>query len=200
MLYKQNLQVSKILCLYHEKSIPYCLKDAKGFISKTNRSENIKIFLVGPNYIGIKAVIERLNKARKQNEQRSASFPPSFNFSKGQKLLCWQEKFIHFSKLMMNYPICAALTDILFCAIIRLLIVCYYHVTYEFQKESTPICLNFKELLARSRRHIWSLSDCNGIRTNNHLVRKRTLNLNGWVFVYELSGCWFESRCSHLDY
>ena len=21
---------------------------------------------------------------------------------------------------------------------------------------------------------------------------------NGWVFVYELSGCWFESRCNHL--
>ena len=23
---------------------------------------------------------------------------------------------------------------------------------------------------------------------------------NGWVFVYELSGCWFESRCSHLNF
>ena len=22
--------------------------------------------------------------------------------------------------------------------------------------------------------------------------------LNGWVFIYELSGCWFESSCSHL--
>ena len=22
--------------------------------------------------------------------------------------------------------------------------------------------------------------------------------LNGWVFVYELNGCGFESRCSHL--
>ena len=37
-------------------------------------------------------------------------------------------------------------------------------------------CLNVKELLAWSRRHIWSLSDSNGIRTHNHLVRKRTLN------------------------
>ena len=36
--------------------------------------------------------------------------------------------------------------------------------------------LNVKELLARSRHHIWSLSDCNGIRTHNHLVLKRTLN------------------------
>ena len=36
------------------------------------------------------------------------------------------------------------------------------------------ICLNVTELLARSRLHIWSLSDINEIRTPNHLVRKRT--------------------------
>ena len=24
--------------------------------------------------------------------------------------------------------------------------------------------------------------------------------LNGWVFVYELSGCGFESRCSRLNF
>ena len=38
------------------------------------------------------------------------------------------------------------------------------------------VCLNVKELLARRRCHIWSLSDSNEIRTHNHLVRKRTLN------------------------
>ena len=38
------------------------------------------------------------------------------------------------------------------------------------------VCLNVKELLAQSRRHIWSLSDSNGIRTQNHLVCKQTLN------------------------
>ena len=55
--------------------------------------------------------------------------------------------------------------------------VCSYHVTYTFQSESTLYsCLNVKELLARSRREIWSLSDCNWTRTHNHLVRKRTLN------------------------
>ena len=37
------------------------------------------------------------------------------------------------------------------------------------------------------------LSDCNGTRTQNHLVW-----LNGWMFVYQLSGCGFEPRCSHL--
>ena len=55
--------------------------------------------------------------------------------------------------------------------------VCSCHVTYAFQNESTLYsCLNVKELLARSRREIWSLSDCNWTRTQNHLVRKRTLN------------------------
>ena len=35
------------------------------------------------------------------------------------------------------------------------LIVCFYHVTYEFESESTLYsCLNVKELLARSRCHI----------------------------------------------
>ena len=24
--------------------------------------------------------------------------------------------------------------------------------------------------------------------------------LNGWVFIYELSGCWFEPSCSHLRF
>ena len=81
-----------------------------------------------------------------------------------------------------------------------------YHVTYVFQSESTLYsCLNVKELLARNTRHIWSLSDSNGIRTRNHLVRKRTLNHlaklaeNSWVFVYKLSGCGFESRSYHLE-
>ena len=56
------------------------------------------------------------------------------------------------------------------------MILCYYHVTYAFWSESTSYsCLNLKELLARNRRDIWSLSDCNGIRTHNLLFRKRIL-------------------------
>ena len=27
----------------------------------------------------------------------------------------------------------------------------------------------------------------------------KCLGLNGWVFVYELSGCGFEYSCSHLE-
>ena len=56
-------------------------------------------------------------------------------------------------------------------------IICSCHVRYVFQSESTLYsCLNVRELLARSRREIWSLIDCNWTRTHNHLVHKRTLN------------------------
>ena len=59
----------------------------------------------------------------------------------------------------------------------KFLTVSSYHVTYAFQSESTLYsCLNVKELLARSRREIWNLSDCNWTRTHNHLVHKRTFN------------------------
>ena len=84
------------------------------------------------------------------------------------------------------------------------LIVYFYHVTYEFESESTlNSCLNVKELLAGSRRHIWRLSDCKGTRTHNHLVRKRTLNhlakLAKWLscamstYLYGAFDCMFLS-------
>ena len=57
-------------------------------------------------------------------------------------------------------------------------------------------CFNINELLTRNRNAIWNLSDSNGMRTQNHLARKQTLN----VFVYELSGCGLESRCSYLKF
>ena len=51
---------------------------------------------------------------------------------------------------------------------------------------------------------------CNGTRTHNHLVRKRTVLgqfgqirsvwLNGSLFVNKLSGCGFASRCSYLKF
>ena len=45
------------------------------------------------------------------------------------------------------------------------------------------------------------------VRTQNHLIRKRTQNhlaklvkwsSDGWVFAYKLSGCGFEFRCRYL--
>ena len=69
------------------------------------------------------------------------------------------------------------------------------------------VCLNVKELLARKKRHIWSLSHCNGL-SQMHCTDKYSQEnsiiwpawLNGWVFIYELSGFWFESRCCHLKF
>ena len=43
-----------------------------------------------------------------------------------------------------------------------LMTACSYHATYAFRSKSTLYsCLNAKELLARNRCEIWSLSDCN---------------------------------------
>ena len=84
--------------------------------------------------------------------------------------------------------------------------VCSYHATYAFQSESTLYSyLNVKELLARNQRDIWSLSDCNGTRmhrTGKYSQHSSIIWLvwvNGWVLVYELSGCGFDSRCCHLN-
>ena len=37
------------------------------------------------------------------------------------------------------------------------------------------------------------------MRNDNDSLNIWPVWLNGWVFVYELRGCGFESRCSHLD-
>ena len=80
------------------------------------------------------------------------------------------------------------------------LTVYFYHVMNTFQSESTLCsCLNVKELSAQSRHCIRSLSDCNRIQIHNHLVCKLVW-LNGWVFIYKLSGCGFKSCCSNLNF
>ena len=62
------------------------------------------------------------------------------------------------------------------------LTVCFYHVTYAFQSESTLYsCLNVKELLAQCRRKICILSEWNWTRTHNHLVHKRTVIFRLWT-------------------
>ena len=81
----------------------------------------------------------------------------------------------------------------------KLMTVCSFHVMYAFQSESTIYsCLNVKELLAPSRREIWRLSDCNWTRTQNHLVRKQTLNHLAKLACVWLSVClqtkWFWVR------
>ena len=67
--------------------------------------------------------------------------------------------------------------------------VCSCHVTYVFQSESTLYrCLNVKELLTRSRREIWSLSDCNCTRTKWFWVGVQLQSLKKFHFkiYYEM--------------
>ena len=102
--------------------------------------------------------------------------------------------------LLINYKAELNLKSTKYCVL--------HHVKYAFQSESALYSyLNVKELPTQNRSGIWSLSICNGARTHNDLARKRTLDhfeklvmvwLNGWVFVYELSCCEFESRCSNV--
>ena len=101
------------------------------------------------------------------------------------------------SLLLVSAKCCATYKEVL-------LTVCFCHVTYAFQSESTLYsCLNVKELLAQNRREMWSLSECNWTRTHNHLVRKRTLNhldkLAKWLsrvvgtYLYGVFDCMFLS-------
>ena len=72
------------------------------------------------------------------------------------------------------------------------------------------VCFNVKELLARSRHHIWSLSDSNGIQTYNHLVHKWTLNhlakLAKWLscvvstYLYGAFGCLLSCHVRVLEW
>ena len=89
------------------------------------------------------------------------------------------------------------------------MIVCSCHVTHVFQSESTLYsCLDVKELLARSRCKIWSLSGCHWTRTQNHLVRKWTFNhlakLAKWLtcvlspYLYDAFDCMFLSCHIHV--
>ena len=93
--------------------------------------------------------------------------------------LCWKVEIISTFSLARNVPF---FLNKLFLSIhlnkvsYYNMTVCSYHVTYEFQSGSTLCARNSSKLLAQNRRKIFRLSDCNGTRTHNHLIRKRTLN------------------------
>ena len=83
-------------------------------------------------------------------------------------------------------PFCYLLKSRIFSTISTILTVCSHHAMYAFQSESTLYsCLNVKQLHARNRCVIWSLSGYNKTWVHNHLVRKQTLTYPNWV--YELS-------------
>ena len=68
--------------------------------------------------------------------------------------------------------------------------------TCAFHSESTlNSCLNVKELFVQKRRDIWSLSDCNGTRTHNHVVHKRKLK---HLVFFHLSSWYGEAENEQL--
>ena len=73
------------------------------------------------------------------------------NWTQAYNHLVHKQTIKHFVKLVF-----------IFCFYFHFHFFFSYQVTYAFQSESTLYsCLNVKQLLARSRREIWSLSDCN---------------------------------------
>ena len=84
--------------------------------------------------------------------------------------------------------------------------VCYYHVTYKFQSESSLLSLpecqgTFCPKQEPYLKFKWYQRDTN---PHKHLVRKGILNhlakLAVRVFVFEQSGCGFKIRCCHLNF
>ena len=72
---------------------------------------------------------------------------------------------------------------------------------------ANPVHLESSKFSNTTGFELTTSSDCNETQIHNHIVRKRTLNplaklgsyswLNGWVSIYQIGGCGFESCCSH---
>ena len=61
------------------------------------------------------------------------------------------------------------------------MVVCFYHVTWPFYSESIHSHMHHTDKYSQHSSIIWPVW------------------LNGLVFIYELSSCGFESRCSHYS-
>ena len=57
-----------------------------------------------------------------------------------------------------------------------------------------------RDILSQIFKQYSDLSDSNEIRTHKHqfINKHSAILLNGWVFIYKLSGCGFKSHCCHL--
>ena len=65
--------------------------------------------------------------------------------------------------------------------------VCFYHDTYTFR-------VNLHSVVAWMPRNSLQISP-----QNTHSLIIFPVWLNDWTFVYEISGYWFDSRCSHFN-
>ena len=72
---------------------------------------------------------------------------------------------------------------------------CFFlRITAIYLKIQSCKLYNNKYMIASAHITKWQQRDS----SQQPLVCKRTLT--GWVFVYELSGCGFKSRCCHLNF
>ena len=114
-------------------------------------------------------ILNRFNEVYFSNFRYSCFFPENIQIHS----VIWHSSFFFLRDAKSHSLVWQNTENVLFI----MLVVCSNHVTDAFQSESTLYsCLDVKELLARSRRKIWSLSDCIWTRTHNHLVHKRILN------------------------
>ena len=118
------------------------------------------------------SLVDTTFKERHSNQKRDFKHQKYRSWTRTHSHLVHKQTPNHSAKLALNDW---AVLWVLICTMH--LTVRFCHVTYAFQSESRLYsCLNVKELLARIRRKIWSLSDWNWTRTHNHLVHKWTLN------------------------
>ena len=82
----------------------------------------------------------------------------------------------------------------------------FFGWVYEIRPRMKIYEISYEIMILIWDSNLWdNLCHCNGTRTHDHLVCKRTLKqlptwLNSWVFFYRLSDCGFESYCSHLNF
>ena len=123
------------------------------------------------------------------NRSKNCTFSPSpylFIFSNIQ-LLCISILFRIFCTIFICFVFDGFWNRPVFkCFVFLRVTVCSCHFTYAFQKESTL-------LLPESQG-----TPCSKQARNLKFKWLQPVWLNGWLFVYELNGCGFESTCSHL--
>ena len=77
--------------------------------------------------------------------------------------------------MKISYKFYMDIQRVLICPCIWLYLIIMSCTSFRVNPHSV-VYLNVKQLLARSRRYIWSLNDSSESQTHNHLVRKRTFN------------------------
>ena len=110
--------------------------------------------------------------------------------------------FLYCEILIMLWPQC----QLTFLQIQRGFFYVFYNITYAFRVKLHSNCLNVKKLLARNSRDIWIRQQDSDPQPLSSETNTQPLSqiwqdwLNGWVFVYEVSGWYWFWVHSHVDW